>query len=323
MPKTKYRFNPELLIFEKHRLSFWGIVFRVVGISFTIIALAFVFNLLTSSLLSTPKERILLRELENTRQQYKILNEQLDLLEKVVNDLEYRDENIYRTLFEAEPIPSSVRNAGYGGVEKYKRLEGYSNSKMMIETTKKVDRLSKKLYILSKSYDEIAKLAENKEDMLASIPAIQPVKVSKKISISSGFGYRFHPIYKVRKFHEGLDFIGPVGTPIFATGNGTVIKTERTRSGYGNVVIINHGYGYQTIYAHLHTITVRQGQKVKRGEQIGTMGSTGLSTAPHLHYEVILGKTKLNPVFFFYNDLTPDEFEEILRQAEQANQTLD
>jgi len=323
MPKTKYRFNPELLIFEKYRLSFWGIVFRVVGISFTIIALAFVFNLLTSSLLSTPKERILLRELENTRQQYKILNEQLDLLEKVVNDLEYRDENIYRTLFEAEPIPSSVRNAGYGGVEKYKRLEGYSNSKMMIETTKKVDRLSKKLYILSKSYDEIAKLAENKEDMLASIPAIQPVKVSKKISISSGFGYRFHPIYKVRKFHEGLDFIGPVGTPIFATGNGTVIKTERTRSGYGNVVIINHGYGYQTIYAHLHTITVRQGQKVKRGEQIGTMGSTGLSTAPHLHYEVILGKTKLNPVFFFYNDLTPDEFEEILRQAEQANQTLD
>lgn len=323
MPKTKYRFNPELLIFEKYKVSIFTVLLRAAGILFTIIVVAFVLNLLTSSFFSTPKERILLRELEFTRQQYKILSEKLDLIEKVVNDLEYRDENIYRTLFEAEPIPSSVRNAGYGGIEKYKRLEGYNNSRLVIETSKKVDKLTKKLYVLSKSYDEIAKLAENKEEMLASIPAIQPVKMTKKVSISSGFGFRFHPIYKVRKFHEGLDFIGPVGTPVYVTGNGTVIKTERNRSGYGNVVIISHGYGYQTLYAHLYTINVREGQKVKRGEKIGTIGNTGLSTAPHLHYEVILGKTKLNPVFFFHNDLSPEEFEIILRQAEEANQALD
>ena len=323
MPKTKYRFNPELLAFEKYTRSLTSIILRVAGVASTIIVGAFGLYWLASTFFASPRERVLKRELENSNEQYEILADRLKLIEKVVQDLEQRDENIYRTIFEAEPIPSSIREAGYGGIEKYNKLEGYSNSKLIITVNKQVDKVSKKLYILSKSFDEISKLAEQKEDMLASIPAIQPVKLSRRISVSSGFGYRIHPIYKVSKFHEGLDFTGPVGTPVFATGDGVVVVTDHNRSGYGNEVVISHGFGYQTRYAHLNTIVVYRGQKVKRGEKIGTVGSTGLSTAPHLHYEVVLGKNKLNPVFFLHNDLKPDEFEEVLKKAEEANQTLD
>jgi len=323
MPKTKYRFNPELLAFEKYTRPLRSILLRVAGILSTIIVGSFALYWLASTFFASPRERMLKRELQNSEEQYKVLFNRLKLIESVVNDLETRDENIYRTIFDAEPIPSSIRAAGYGGVEKYNKLEGYSNSKMIITVTKQVDKISKKLYILSKSFDEISKLAENKEDMLASIPAIQPVKKSRRVNVSSGFGYRIHPIYKVGKFHEGLDFTAPIGTPIFATGNGVVVSTNRNRSGYGNEVVISHGFGYKTLYAHLNKIIVRPGQKVLRGEQIGTVGSTGLSTAPHLHYEVILGKNKLNPVFFLHNDLKPEEFEEVLKKAEEANQTLD
>jgi len=323
MPKTKYRFNPELLTFEKYRRSLTSIAVRAAGIISTIFVVAFLIYWLTSSFFASPRERMLELELQKNNEQYELLSQRLKLIEDVVNDLEFRDENIYRTIFEAEPIPKSIRDAGFGGVDRYSKLEGYSNSKIILSTSKQVDRITKKLYILSKSFDEISKLAENKEDMLASIPAIQPVKLSKRITISSGFGYRVHPIYKVLKFHDGLDFIATVGTPIFATGNGRVERTERGRSGYGNEIIISHGFGYKTLYAHCHTILVKPGQKVVRGEQIGTVGSTGLSTAPHLHYEVWLGKNKLNPVFFLHNDLSPTEFEEVLRKAEEANQTLD
>jgi len=323
MPKTKYRFNAELLTFERYRRSVTAIVIRIAGIVSTVFVGAFLLYWLASSFFASPRERMLELELQKSNEQYALLNNRLKLIEEVVNDLEFRDENIYRTIFEAEPIPSSIRDAGYGGVDRYNKLEGYSNSKMVISTTKQIDKIAKKLYILSKSFDEISKLASNKEDMLASIPAIQPVKLSKRVVISSGFGYRVHPIYKVVKFHQGLDFLAPTGTPIFATGNGRVESTSRNRSGYGNEIVISHGFGYKTLYAHCNTILVRPGQKVVRGEQIGTVGSTGLSTAPHLHYEVWLGKNKLNPVFFLHNDLKPDEFEEVLLKAEEANQTLD
>ena len=323
MAKTKYKFDPDILAFTKYKRSKFEWVIRIFGTISFIILFSFGLYLLAAKYLPTPQEKVLLREIDNYKLNYELLNNKVAHLEKVVTDLENRDENIYRSIFEADPIPKSIRDAGYGGMEKYLQLEGYVGSRTVIEATKRVDKLGKKLYVLSKSYDEIMELASNKEAMLASIPAIQPVKTNNQVRIASGFGWRIHPIYKVVRFHSGIDYIGRSGTPIYATGDGTVIKVEYSRTGYGNMIIVSHGFGYQTLYAHLGKPTVRRGQKVKRGEQIGTIGNTGLSTAPHLHYEVILNNIKLNPVYFFHNDLTPEEYEKVLIIAEQANQALD
>jgi len=268
----------------------------------------------------SPKEKQLRREVEQYKLEYEILNSRLDNVQAVLKDVENRDDNIYRVIFEAEPIPNEVRNAGIGGADRYEKLKGYDNSDLIIETTQKMDKISRKLYVQSKSFDEVFKMAKSKEKLMLNLPAILPLPKNKG-QIISGFGLRFHPILKYRRMHTGIDIAAPKGTPIYATGDGVIAKSGR-ESGYGLTCIINHGFGYQTLYGHMSSIRVREGQKVKRGEVIGYVGSTGLSKAPHVHYEVILNGNKVNPVFFFYNDLSPDEYENVIDKANEENQCL-
>ena len=271
----------------------------------------------------SPKEKMLNREIENMVFQYNQIKDKLNQISLVMADLQNRDDNIYRVIFEAEPIPNSIRKAGYGGVNRYEALKGYNNSDLIINTTKKLDQISKQLYIQSKSFDEIIELAKHKSEMLAAIPAIQPVSNKNLSRMASGFGPRIDPIYKTKKFHAGMDFSAKTGTPIYATGNGKVIRVRKSRKGYGNHVKIDHGYGYITLYAHMQKYIVKKGQKVKRGEVIGYVGNTGKSVAPHLHYEVHKNGKKVNPVNFFYNDLTSEEYEKMIILSSQNNQSFD
>ncbi|HEY6161380.1 MAG TPA: M23 family metallopeptidase, partial [Bacteroidia bacterium] len=221
------------------------------------------------------------------------------------------------------PIADNIRKAGFGGVDRYKELQGYQNSELVIETTKKLDRIAKQMYIQSKSFDEVIKLAKGKEKMLASIPAIQPISKKFLRHEPSGYGWRTHPIYKTAQFHPGMDFAAPLGTPIYATGDGVVERADDGESGYGNHVVINHGFGYQTLYGHMSRIACTVGQKVKRGQIIGYVGSTGLSTAPHCHYEVIKNGEKINPVNFYYNDLSPAEYQQLIELSSKSSQSFD
>ena len=271
----------------------------------------------------SPKEKMLNREIENMVFQYNQIKDKLNQISLVMADLQNRDDNIYRVIFEAEPIPNSIRKTGYGGVNRYEALKGYNNSDLIINTTKKLDQISKQLYIQSKSFDEIIELAKHKSEMLAAIPAIQPVSNKNLSRMASGFGPRIDPIYKTKKFHAGMDFSAKTGTPIYATGNGKVIRVRKSRKGYGNHVKIDHGYGYVTLYAHMQKYIVKKGQKVKRGEVIGYVGNTGKSVAPHLHYEVHKNGKKVNPVNFFYNDLTSEEYEKMIILSSQNNQSFD
>tara|TARA_X000001036_G_C20671654_1_gene802704 strand:- start:1732 stop:2577 length:846 start_codon:yes stop_codon:yes gene_type:complete len=271
----------------------------------------------------SPKEKILNREIKQLSTQYNVVQNKLNQVELVLDDIQHRDDNIYRIIFEADPIPKSIRKAGYGGVNRYKDLTGYNNSELIISTANKIDQITKQLYIQSKSFDEIIELAKNKKDMLAAIPAIQPVSNKDLSRMASGYGYRIHPIYKTKKLHAGMDFSAKTGTPIYATGDGKIIKVKRSRRGHGNHVIIDHGFGYKTLYAHMSKYTVKRGQKVNRGDIIGYVGNTGMSTAPHLHYEVHKNGKKINPVNFYYNDLTPEQYEKMLEISSQNNQSFD
>lgn len=262
-------------------------------------------------------------ELENMKLHYQLLSKRVDEGTDVLKGIQDRDNNIYRVYFEADPISDEQRMAGFGGVNRYKSLDGFENSAMIKEVTRKIDVLSKQLVVQSKSLDEIVALAKNKKEMLASIPAIQPVANKDLKRMASGYGYRIHPIYKTRKYHWGMDFSAPKGTPVYATGNGKIESAKRSRRGYGNQVKIDHGFGYKTFYAHLDKFIVRKYQKVKRGDLIGYVGSSGTSTAPHLHYEVVKGNRKVNPVYYYFNDLTPEEYDRMLEMSSQENQSLD
>jgi murein DD-endopeptidase MepM/ murein hydrolase activator NlpD len=284
---------------------------------------AFLVIVVFATFLDSPKEKQLKREIAQLELQYKLLRNRMSRVDQVLAELQEKDDDIYRVIFEAEPIPNSVRNAGFGGVNRYRELEQLANSDIVIGTTKRLDKLTKQLVVQSRSFDEVIALAENKEEMLASIPAIQPVANEKLKRVASGFNYRIHPIYKVRHFHTGIDFTAPRGTEIYATGDGKVHEVIMKKRGYGYHVIINHGYGYKTLYAHMSKFKVRKGEKIKRGDVIGYVGSTGTSTAPHLHYEVIKNGEKINPMNFFFNDLTPAEYEKVLELSSQSNQSFD
>lgn len=323
MKNEKYYYNPQTLQYEKVKLSWTEWLWRVIGFVATTFFAGFVLMLLVTSVFQSPREVELQRELEQMEATYQLMERQMDNMGKVLAALEERDNNIYRVVFEAEPIPLEERRAGFGGNERFELLRRMSRGKLMEHVIRRLEAMERQIYVQSKSYDELVKLVKNKEAMLASIPAIQPVSNKDLRRLSSGFGYRIDPIYKTVKMHEGLDFTAPIGTPIYATGDGVVKETGNSGDGYGIKVIINHGYGYETLYAHCSKIFVRKGRKVKRGEIIAHVGNTGKSTAPHLHYEVIKNGRKIDPVNFFFNDLTPEEYDEILRIAAESNQSFD
>ncbi|WP_372753545.1 M23 family metallopeptidase [Mariniflexile sp.] len=323
MSKVKYYYDAESLSYKKIQRKKRNTVKYASVFILGSALFGFLFVFIASQYIESPKERVLKRELQNAQLQFELLNKKMKEAEIVLNNIAERDNNIYRVYFEANPIPEEQRKAGFGGINRYKEFEGFDNSKLIKESNKRLDILQKQLVVQSKSLDEIAKLAENKEKLLAAIPAIQPVSNKDLTRMASGYGVRSDPFTKVRKMHWGMDFTSPRGTPIYASGDGIVERADNLSSGYGNHIRINHGYGYVSLYAHLFKYNVRKNQRVKRGDLIGFVGSTGRSEAPHLHYEVIKDGEKINPINFYYGSLTTEEFNKMLEHASLENQSLD
>ena len=322
MAKVKYYYDADTLSYRKIDVKKSEYYKKTVFGVLAVLLIAFIGFIIFSQFLMSPNERAINRENENLQLNLDLFSKRIAESSAVLNQLQERDNNIYRMYFEANPIPNEQRKAGFGGVNRYKSLEGYENSKMIKQLTKDIDILSKQLVIQSKSLDEIVVLAKEKEKMLASIPAILPVKLVDLTRMASGYKWRMHPILKIRKFHKGMDFTAPIGTPIYASGNGKVIRSSRSAT-YGRVVYIDHGYGYRTIYAHMSKIKAKRGQNVKRGDLIGYVGNTGRSVSAHLHYEVRKNGKPLNPINFYYGDLTPEEFAAMQKASEEEGQSYD
>lgn len=321
--QKRYIFNQLTQSFEVLETSRLRKLLRFLLVFLAFLGVAFLFAILLFTFFKSPKEMMQARELEFLKLKYEMLNDRLDDIELLMTDMEQRDNNLYRVMFEADPIPSSVRRSGFSDADRYADLYGYVNSGMVVNAARKLDVIASQLYNQSVSYDTLFAMARNKSDMLAHIPAIFPLKETEVKYISSFFGYRPDPIYKVEKFHSGIDFSAALGTETYATGDGVVADVERNEWGYGNMVVIDHGYGYKTRYAHLQKAAVRKGQKVKRGQKIGYIGDSGKTTGVHLHYEVLKNDEYVDPINFFYNDLTPDQYEQILQQSTLPTQTMD
>lgn len=325
MSKVKYFYDPDTLSYRKiepkKSRKYRNLTFFLLGSAiFGLLGLTIILN---TPILNTPRELSLQRELKNYELQFELLDKKMEQMEQVLANIEDRDNNIYRLYFEANPIPEEQRRAGFGGVNRYKSLEGFNNSDMIIGTTQRLDIIQKQMVIQSKSLDEITKLAAEKEKLLAAIPAIQPISNDRLTRMASGYGWRSDPFTKARKMHWGMDFTSPKGTPIYASGDGKVTRADNNSSGYGKHIRISHGYGYVSLYGHLSKYNVKAGQRVKRGDLIGFVGSTGRSEAPHLHYEVWKDGDRINPINFYYGSLTAEEFENMLKYATQENQSLD
>lgn len=315
MGKYKFQFDPETLEYKKVEFDLRTSLYKyflprfaasmIIGVLLFTIS-SFLFPLPIDIQLEEEKEALLL--------EFDHLNLKMTEAEHKLLAIEKHDDNVYRRIFQANPIPESVRKAGFGGTDRYKAYSGYENAELLTNTAKRLDILSKQLVVQSKSFDEIIDLVKDKEKMLASIPAIQPIALDQLTRFGSAFGYRIHPIYKIRKLHTGVDLTAPRGTPVHAAGDGIVVRADWA-GGYGNCVRINHGYGYLTLYGHMKKYIVKPGQKVKRGDIIGYVGSTGLSTSPHLHYEVRINGKPVNPVNFYYNDLTDEEYDEMIKMS--------
>ncbi len=323
MAKHNYKFNQESLSYVKVKRTRKQKFINFAVYFLSSIVLAFIYWIVFYAAFDSPKEKGLKRQISELKLNYEIIQKDLEQMETVLQDLQDRDDNIYRTIFEAEPIHSSVREAGSGGSNTYQSLEGLENSEVVINVKKNLDKIMKKIYVQSVSYDEIIELAKSKKDMLASIPAIMPISNKDLKRTASGWGYRIHPIYKIRKFHYGMDFTAPTNTEIYATGDGVIAEVKSQRRGYGNKIVINHGFGYKTLYGHMNAFNVVVGKKVKRGDVIGYVGNTGLSTAPHLHYEVILNNKKVNSANYYFEDLSPEEYERMLEISVKSGQTFD
>ena len=323
MAKVKYYYDSETLSYRKIQLRkrdklkntmMYLLASTLAGAFIVFIMYQFV---------ESPKQKVLNREMVNMKLHYELLDKKMKQAESVLEEMQHRDNDIYRVYFEANPIPEEQRKAGFGGVNRYKSLEGFNNSDMIIDATRSLDILSKQLYVQSKSLDEIIEMATDKEKLLAAIPAIQPVSKEDLTRMASGYGWRLDPFTKARKMHKGMDFTSPKGTPVYATGSGKVTRADNRSTGFGKHIRIDHGFGYVTLYGHLSKYNVRRGKKVKRGDLIGYVGSTGRSQAPHLHYEVRYNKRPINPINFYYGDLSPEEFKEMLNMASQEGQSYD
>ena len=325
MAKVKYYYDSENLAYRKiitRKRKKFAVVLLFLVASALFGFLAFVV-LLNTPYFETPKDKLQAREIENLKLHYAILNKKMDQVDNVIDVLKDRDNNLYRVYFNTSEISDEERKAVFGGLNRYKELEGFDNSQLVLNTTKRVDIISKELAVQSKSLDYILKLAKAKNNLLSAIPAIQPVRNENLKHMASGFGYRTDPFTKARKMHEGMDFTAKTGTPIFATGDGVVARADNTVSGYGNHIVIRHGFGYETLYGHLSKYKSRAGQRVKRGDIIGYVGSTGRSEGPHLHYEVHKNGKVVNPLNFYYGNISAVEYVAISQLANQENQSLD
>ena len=319
MPKYFYHFNPDTLTYEKVKLSFKHVFKRLAWVFASGFALALIFVWIAFYFVDSPKVKILERENNELKSEVEYLTSRMEVMSDVLLDIEDRDDNVYRTVFEADPVPASER---YPQILPDNRFDSLSRSEayqMLKEANKRADRLTVRLAAQSKSLTEMEKIVNNKAEMLTCIPAIRPLK--NMYSITSGFGRRYHPILKQLRAHTGVDITAPKGTPVYATADGTV-SGENPGSGYGIAVVINHGYSYQTLYAHLSKKAVRPGQKVKRGQVIGYVGATGLASGSHLHYEVIKNGQRVNPVYYFNVDITPEEYNKLLESSKKVNQAL-
>ena len=325
MPKYKFYYDQETLSYKRIEVTN-SVRFRNAFVLITVSALfglIMLLVLLSSPVIETPKEISQAREIENYQLQYEQLNRKMKQIESVLDNLQDRDNQIYRVIFEANPITDDVRKAGFGGVNRYADLEGFDNSDLIINTTKKMEILSKQIVVQSKSLDEIQRMALDKEVLLSAIPSIQPINNENLRRMASGYGWRTDPFTKSRRMHKGMDFSAPTGTPIYAPSDGKVIRVDSRSAGYGKHIRIDHGFGYVTLYGHLSEYNVRRGQRVKRGDVIGFVGNTGRSVAPHLHYEIRKDGKHLNPINFYYGDLNTEEFNALLEAANRENQSLD
>ena len=326
MARIKYIYNTETCQYERVTISAWDVALNLLGFLTVALIIAIGILLVFNRYFESPKEIVLRKENEELKLHHDILNSEMTEMQDMLQNLRERDDNVYRLIFEADPIPSSIRTAGAGGSNKYKDLlnKDLIQEDLIVDDFNRLDKLKRQMYIQTKSYDEIIDLALNKEEMLAAIPAIQPINNKELTRLASGFGLRIHPIYKIKKMHTGLDFSAPRGTPIYATGAGTVKKAQNSyrKTGYGNQVEIDHGFGYVTKYAHMQLITVKKGQKLNRGDLIGYVGSTGGSTAPHCHYEIIKDGKKIDPIQYIIQDVTDEEYQKLLDLASRENQSL-
>jgi murein DD-endopeptidase MepM/ murein hydrolase activator NlpD len=325
MSKVKYYYDPDTLSYRKiepkKSRRYRNIALFFVGSC--LFGLLLLVLLLNTSFINTPRELSLSREVKNYELQFELLDRKMQQIEEVLANIEDRDNNIYRLYFEANPIPEEQRRAGFGGIYRYRSLEGFNNSDMVIAVTKRLDIIKKQMAIQSKSLDEITVLAKEKEKLLVAIPAIQPINNSDLTRMASGYGWRSDPFTKARKMHRGMDFSAAKGTPIYASGDGKITRADNNSSGYGKHIRIDHGYGYLSLYAHMSKYNVKRGQRVKRGDLIGFVGNTGRSEGPHLHYEVWKDKERINPINFYYGSLSEKEFANMLKYAAQENQSLD
>ncbi|WP_343693512.1 M23 family metallopeptidase [Chitinophaga sp.] len=323
MKKVKYFYNTQTLKYEKLVVSLRVKVLRILGFVSAAIVTGFIFLSISYKVLDSPKEKNLRRDLEVMNEKYEEMQGRMKEVKSQLAELEHRDNEIYRVIFEASPIPDSTRAGNMAKEEELTQMASFSSSEIIASTGSLLQELVHRISIQAKSYEKIDDLVKNKQKMLASIPAIQPVSNKDLKRIASGFGYRIDPIYKTVKYHSGLDFAAPAGTPIYATGDGVVEEASMSDVGYGNHVVVNHGYGYKTRYGHMLRIKVKAGTTVKRGDVLGWVGSTGKSTGPHCHYEVEKNGDKVDPVYFFFNDLSPEEFDRMLKIARSGNQSFD
>ena len=320
--EKKFHINPKTLVLEQveHGIGYWLRQSGLYILGGVVLGVIFLFLFLT--FFPSPREKQLLREKELLHSQLTTLNQQVDQMQLVMNDLQQRDDNLYRVLFGAEPIPISIRQGVQRKISYYEEIARMTNNQLSADLSLKVDILEKEMYIQSKSYDDIVEMAKNQEIRMENIPAIQPVLNKDLTRVASGYGMRIDPVYHVRKFHHGMDFTAPTGTEVFATGNAKV-KFSGWKQGYGNTIILDHGFGYETVYAHLYKSLVRKGQKVRRSDIIGLVGNTGKSTGPHLHYEVRLNDRPVDPRNYYFYDLSPEEYDQMIQLSNNFGLMLD
>jgi murein DD-endopeptidase MepM/ murein hydrolase activator NlpD len=323
MKKIKYYYNTHTLRYEKLETPLRVKLLRVFGFIAAALVTAAIISLLAFRFIGSPNEKLLRAENERMKDRYRELTKETKKIEQQMKELEDRDNEVYRSIFEATPIPDSARLNDLEKEQQIAKVEGMEQNDLINSIVTTLNNMQSRINAQKASYKDLGGMVKDKEKLLAATPAIQPVSNADLKRIASGFGYRIDPVYKTVKLHPGLDFAAPAGTPIYATANGTVEFAGNRGDGYGNNVIINNGYGYKTLFGHMFKIKARAGQRVNRGEVIGWVGSTGKSTGPHCHYEVIKNGNKIDPIYFFYNDLTPEQFDRLLKLAAASNQSFD